>query len=51
MFFMAISDYAGELPASQIALNIALPGFVAAIVDDESARREVLEFVNEVLAS
>ena len=49
MFIMAIADYtAGLPPVLGRTLGIALPRFVAAIVDDEDARRETLEFIESV---
>ena len=48
MFVLAIADYAGQIPASQMTLSVALPRFVAALVDDEEARRETLAFLQAV---
>jgi hypothetical protein len=42
IFTLAIYDYAGQVPAAQMTLNVSLPRFVAALVDDEQARHETL---------
>ena len=48
MFVMAISDYAGQIPVVQMTLGLALPRFVAVLVDDEAVRRETLTFLQSV---
>ena len=51
MFILASGDYTeGQPPASRRTLDITLPLLVAAIVDDEDARRETLEVIRSAQA-
>ena len=46
MFVLAITDYTRGMPdALAMGLDLMLPRFVAAIVDDEDVRRETLEVI------
>jgi hypothetical protein len=49
MFILAIADYTQGLPpALGITLDLLLPRFVTAIVDDEDVRAATLEFIQSV---
>ena len=49
MLVLAMADYATGLPEVMWrTLNVALPRFIAALVDDEDVRRETLEFIQSV---
>jgi hypothetical protein len=49
MFMLAIADYTEGLPpAVAVTLDIALPRFIGALIDDEGLRQEALTFLQSV---